>query len=98
MSPRPFSREGLHRLECECGAYVYATVAAVESHGLPRCAKGHEFTPARRELALLLGVRCPAIVEFETAKALGMSDVEAGRWVEARRREQARARRLGAIA
>jgi hypothetical protein len=88
------NRKGLHRLECECGAYFYATVACLEAHGLPSCAEGHTLSPVRRELAILLGVACPAITEFETAKALGMADREAARWVEARRRERARERRM----
>lgn len=92
-----FSREGLHRLECECAAYIYATVAMLERHGLPVCPCGKLFEPARRELARLLGVSCRAIVEFETAKALGMNDREAAEWVEARRREMARQRRMAAI-
>lgn len=86
---RPFSRKGLHRLECVCGAYLYGTVANLESRGLPTCACGERFSPARRELADILGVRCEANVEFETAKALGLSGVEAAEWVEARRRERA---------
>jgi hypothetical protein len=92
-----FTRKGLHRLECECGHYLYATVAAVENHGLPSCACGERFTPARRELAMLLNVSCAAITEFETAKALGMNDREAARWVEQQRRTRARARRMAAI-
>lgn len=94
---RSFSREGLHRLECECGAYVYATVAMLETHGLPSCPCSKPLTPARRELAMLLGVSCPAITEFETAKALGLNNREAAKWVEAQRRERARARRMAAI-
>lgn len=97
MHEKPFSREGLHRLECDCGMYVYATVAALETYGIPMCPRGHDLMPIRRELALLLDVKCPAITEFETAKALGMDDREAGRWVEARRRERARERRMRAI-
>lgn len=94
---RPFTREGLHRLECECGAYVYATVAMLERYGLPSCPCGERLTPARRELAELLGVSCPAITEFETARALGMNDRDAAKWVEAQRRERARRRRMEAI-
>lgn len=97
MSPRPFSRQGLHRLECNCGAYVYAVLASLESHGLPSCACGERFTPTRREVALVLGVSCPAITEFETAKALGLTDAQAARWVEQQRREKAKARRLAAL-
>lgn len=97
MTPRPFSREGLHRLECECGAYVYVVLANAESHGIPMCACGERFVPARREVALALGVSCPAITEFETAKALGLSDDDATAWVEKRRRAKARERRLAAI-
>jgi hypothetical protein len=35
---KPFKRAGLHKLECSCGNYAYATVAALEAHGLP-CAR-----------------------------------------------------------
>jgi hypothetical protein len=98
MSQRPFSRHGLHRLECECGAYLYTTVAAAETFGLPSCQCGKQFMPARRELALAIGTStAPCIVEFETAKALGMDDRQAAKWVEQRRREAAKARRMATI-
>lgn len=97
MTPPAFTRKGLHRLECECGAYVYAVVANLEEHGIPSCSCGERFVPARRELAGLLGVSCPAITEHETAKALGMDDAQATRWVEQRRRDRAKARRLAAL-
>jgi hypothetical protein len=92
-----FSRKGIHRLECACGAYVYGTVACLEEHGLPSCACGERFVPVRRELAQILGVQCPAIVQFETAKALGLSDREAALWVEGRRLDAGLARRLAAL-
>jgi hypothetical protein len=92
---RPFSRKGLHRIECVCGAYLYTTVAAAEDFGLPRCACGERLAPERREFAEILGVPCAAIVQFETAKALGLADEEAAAWVEKRRRERARSRQGG---
>ena len=64
---KPFTRQGLHRLECDCGAYVYATVAALEAHGLPVCACGETFQPGRVELAELLNVDCPAVAEYRDA-------------------------------
>lgn len=94
---RPFSRKGLHRLECACGAYLYSTVANVEQRGLPSCACGERFVPARRELAEILGVPCVAIVQLETAKALGLSEAEAKKWVEAQRREAAKERQSIAL-
>jgi hypothetical protein len=96
-SNRPFSRKGLHRLECLCGAYLYSTVANVELRGLPTCACGERFTPARRELAELLGVPCAAIVQFETAKELGLVSQDAAVWVEDRRRRVARERQIAAL-
>jgi hypothetical protein len=59
-----FKRSGLHKLECDCGAYVYATVAMLERHGLPACPCGSRFLPDRVELAELLGVDCPAVTEY----------------------------------
>jgi hypothetical protein len=52
--PGTLKRTGLHRLECEesCGAYVYATVAQLEQHGMPQCSCGARFIPERVELAL----------------------------------------------
>lgn len=52
-----FKRSGLHRLECqECPGYVYATVAMLETHGLPSCPCGGRMVPSELELAALLGV------------------------------------------
>lgn len=52
--PGTLKRTGLHRLDCEqqCGAYVYATVAQLEQHGMPFCSCGARFIPDRPELAL----------------------------------------------
>lgn len=63
--PKPFKRTGLHRLECEaCPGYVYATVAALEAHGLPRCGCGARVMPARLELGLLLGLRDGIVADY----------------------------------
>lgn len=65
----PFKRTGLHRLECDCGAYVYGTVAQLESVGMPRCACGDTFHPDRLELALLLGLEdAPVMAEYNRAR------------------------------
>jgi hypothetical protein len=54
--PKPFSRKGLHRLECQlCDGFAYGTVANLESIGLPRCACGETLQPTELELAMLLG-------------------------------------------
>jgi hypothetical protein len=54
---KPFRRTGSHRLECPaCPFYVYATVAALEAHGLPACPCGQPLEPTRAELAALLGL------------------------------------------
>ena len=67
-APKPFSRQGLHRLECDCGAYTYATVANLEAHGLPLCRCGGEHLPDRLELAQLLGLEdAPVVLEYERA-------------------------------
>jgi hypothetical protein len=93
---RPFSRKGLHRIECECGHYLYTTVAAVETFGLPTCPCGRQFVPARRELATIIGATsAPCLVEFQTAKDLGMTDGQAEAWAEAKRRERVSARLAG---
>jgi hypothetical protein len=56
-APRPFTRQGLHRLECQdCPGYAYLTVACLESVGLPSCACGGRLMPERLELSILLGV------------------------------------------
>jgi hypothetical protein len=79
MTPKPFKRTGLHRLECEavrCDGYVYATVAELETRGLPSCGCGAAFVPARLELALLLGVDAPVVAEYQAeleSVALGQS-------------------------
>lgn len=66
MPGSAFKRSGLHRLECQdCPGYVYATVAALEAHGLPRCGCGAGYWPARPELSMLLGLDdCPHVVKF----------------------------------
>lgn len=107
-----FKRSGLHKLECPCGAYVYATVAALERHGLPRCACGESFAPERLELAGMLGVRCDALEEYERelgrvmhgqaphgirGRVLRAAEEIAAERVEARRRERARENRLQAL-
>jgi hypothetical protein len=52
-----FKRSGLHRLECvDCPGYVYATVAMLETHGLPSCPCGGRMVPSELELAALLSV------------------------------------------
>lgn len=65
---RPFKRSGLHRLDCGatlCGGYVYATVAQLESLGIPACPCGTRYVPIEVELADLLGLDdCHAIDEY----------------------------------
>jgi hypothetical protein len=52
-----FKRGGLHKLACPtCPGYGYATVANLETVGLPVCACGETFQPERLEVALLLGL------------------------------------------
>jgi hypothetical protein len=69
---KPFSRKGLHRLECDaCPAYVYATVACLESRGLPRCSCGGEFQPERLELAIMLGMDdAPVVMALDERTAV----------------------------
>lgn len=66
---KPFKRSGLHRLECPaCPGYTYATVAMLETVGIPACACGAAFTPDRLELCELLGLEdAPAVLEFSSA-------------------------------
>lgn len=64
-----FKRSGTHPLECEqCDAYVYATVASLEAHGMPICGCGGTFQPRRLELALMLGLEDLPIVRAYGAK------------------------------
>jgi hypothetical protein len=107
-----FRRAGLHKLECDCGAYVYATVAMLERHGLPACPCGARFMPDRVELAELLGVDCPAVAEYHAelssvmhgqashglrGRKLRPAELVAFERVEQRRRERALTNRLAAL-
>lgn len=52
---KPFSRKGLHALECQmCDARSYATVATLERRGLPPCWCGERMQPTELELAMIL--------------------------------------------
>jgi hypothetical protein len=109
----PFRRSGLHKLECDCGGYVYATVAQLELRGLPCCGCGERFVPERLELAELLGLMdAPAVAEYRRelsgvlhgqashgrrGRELRPAELVAAERVERRRRELARKRRLTAI-
>lgn len=65
MSASSNPRRGLHRLECGCGGYVYATVSALERFGLPSCPCGERFEPERVDVAMILGLEdCAAVLEF----------------------------------
>jgi hypothetical protein len=112
MPARPFKRAGLHKLECGCGGYVYATVAQLEARGLPCCPCGAVYIPDELELSILLGVDSPAVAEYEAEcqsiahgqASHGMRGRElrpvesiAAERVSARRRERARSNRLGAL-
>jgi hypothetical protein len=113
MTARAFKRQGLHRVECDCGAYTYSTVACLETHGLPMCGCGSRFLPGRVELAEVLGVvDCPAVVEYRAefssvlhgqashgrrGRALRPAEAIAAERVERRRRDLARKRRVSAI-
>ena len=107
-----FKRSGLHKLECDCGAYVYATVAMLQRHGLPACPCGSRFLPDRVELAELLGVDCPAVAEYHReltsvmhgqashgmrGRKLRPAESIAADRVEQRRRERALSDRLSAL-
>lgn len=107
-----FKRSGLHRLECDCGSYVYATVAMLERAGLPQCACGERLLPDRVELAELLDVDCPARDEYRAelssvmhgqtshgirGRKLRPAELIAADRVEKRRRDRARSNRLGAL-
>lgn len=111
---RPFKRGGLHRLECDCSNYTYATVAALETHGRPVCPCGETFTPERLELCMLLGLEtADAVLEYErelSSVTHGQAPVGRSRGidykaepialerVERRRSQLALKRRLTAIA
>lgn len=108
-----FKRSGLHKLECPCGAYVYATVASLEAHGLPSCACGRRFDPDRVELAFLLNVLdCPAVDEYQQevasvqhgqashgirGRVLRPAETVAAERIEKRRVDRARSNRIGAL-
>jgi hypothetical protein len=68
MKSAPNKRRGLRRLECECGAAVYATWSQLERHGRPVCACGGSFLPDDVELAFALGLEeAPVLVEYRAA-------------------------------
>lgn len=53
---KPFSRKGLHKLECQvCDGFLYATVAMLEAKGLPPCWCGSPLQPTELDLAMILG-------------------------------------------
>lgn len=54
---KPFSRKGLHRLECgSCDGFLYATIATLEARGLPRCGWCQDtMHPTMLEVALMIG-------------------------------------------
>jgi hypothetical protein len=90
--PRTFKRSGLHKLECrDCAAYVYATVAQLEAHGMPVCPCGAAYVPDELELAFLLGLYdAPVVAEFE--QRTHRSELAQQRrigWMEAQRRHAA---------
>jgi hypothetical protein len=69
---KPFSRKGLHRLECAlCDGYSYATVATLERRGLAPCWCGEPLYPAELELALHLGGcdASPVVRDYEDRAA-----------------------------
>lgn len=108
-----FSRRGLHKLECPCGAYTYSTVSSLERHGVPVCACGGPFEPDRHELAIVLGLDDAAVVRAYRDRLSGFMDGQKGHVnkrhrmrdpeaavtaeFEAARRRQARSNRLGAL-
>lgn len=96
-----------------CPAYVYATVAALERHGRPVCACGTVFVPSEVELADLLGVDCAAVEEYRREvesiwKGQAAHGARLGSRLQdphtlamsrivARRRQEARTRRVAAL-
>lgn len=109
-----FSRRGLHKLECAgCDAYVYATVASLERHGVPVCACGAPYEPERHELAIVLGLDDAAVVREYRERLSGFLEGQKGHVnkrhncqdpeaaitaeFETRRRARARSNRLGAL-
>jgi hypothetical protein len=91
-TPKPFSRKGLHKLECQwCDGFAYFTVPTLEARGLPRCGWcGEAMEPATLELALELGQDDSPIVrelrdrteDKESAQlwSLGRNRAEMKRW------------------
>lgn len=111
--PRTFKRSGLHKLECpDCAGYVYATVAQLETHGMPACPCGAVYVPDELELAGLLGIDAPSVAEYQRecdriahgqtshgirGRELRSVESIALERIAVRRRESARARRIAAI-
>jgi hypothetical protein len=109
-----YKRGGTHKLECAgCDNYVYATVAALERHGLPLCGCGRRFEPVEAELCLELDLRDTWVFRVFTQEASRTlqgqaSHVQRGRSVRnpeqvaldrmaKERAESARVRRITAI-
>jgi hypothetical protein len=83
MSPRPFKRAGLHKLECGCGNYTYSAVAALERYGLPDCRCGQPFEPTELELAFMLGLDNADVVREYQRRTVGSEMAQArgvGSW------------------
>lgn len=92
-----FKRSGLHRLECDCGGYVYATVAALEAHGLPVCPCGAAYAPSEVELAFLLGLYdCDAVREYHSVLARKMHG-QAPHGIRGRQLEPAESKALAEV-
>lgn len=109
---KPFARTGLHRLDCDrCSAYVYATVASLETHGFPLCACTGTFQPQRLELALMLGCDDSPVMLAYVSKTssvahgqawtgrtgLAQPEQRAFEQIDADQRAASRARRIAAL-
>jgi hypothetical protein len=81
----PNKRRGLRKLECDCGAAVYATWSQVERFGVPSCNCGGTFEPEDVELAYAIGLDTPLVAEY-TARVQ--------RSIKAQQPHEARGRKL----
>jgi hypothetical protein len=83
-TPKPFSRKGLHKLECQwCDGFAYFTVPTLEARGLPRCGwcdASERMQPATLELALEINATDAPVMQEYQAKVNSLAKGQASHY------------------